>query len=138
MNKPQLITVLGSTGSIGKSTLDVVARHPDKYQIYALTAYQQDELLFEQCCRFKPRFAVMLDEQAGKRLVQRIATAGLKTEVLCGVAALEQVSASPDVDAVMAAIVGAAGLRPTRRMRCASHRAASTSVAGPFPGRAMR
>jgi 1-deoxy-D-xylulose-5-phosphate reductoisomerase len=113
VNKPQLITVLGSTGSIGKSTLDVVARHPDKYQIYALTAYQQDELLFEQCSRFKPRFAVMLDEQACKRLVQRLVTAGLKTEVLCGVEALEQVSAAPEVDAVMAAIVGAAGLRPT-------------------------
>ncbi len=113
MNKLQSITVLGSTGSIGKSTLDVVARHPDKYQIYALTAYQQDELLFEQCCRFKPRFAVMLDEQASKRLGQRIITAGLKTEVLCGLEALEQVSSSPDVHAVMAAIVGAAGLRPT-------------------------
>jgi 1-deoxy-D-xylulose-5-phosphate reductoisomerase len=113
MNKLQHITVLGSTGSIGKSTLDVVSRHPDKYQIFALTAYQQDELLFEQCTRFKPRFAVMLDEQACKRLVQRIASAGLKTEVLCGVAALEQVSSAPEVDAVMAAIVGAAGLRPT-------------------------
>ncbi|MFA5826031.1 MAG: 1-deoxy-D-xylulose-5-phosphate reductoisomerase, partial [Gallionellaceae bacterium] len=72
MSKLQSITVLGSTGSIGKSTLDVVARHPDKYQIYALTAYRQDELLFEQCCRFKPRFAVMLDEPASKRLGQRI------------------------------------------------------------------
>lgn len=113
MNKRQSLTVLGSTGSIGKSTLDVAARHPDKYQVYALTAYQQDELLFEQCCRFKPRFAVMLDEQASKRLAQRIATAGLKTEVLCGIPALEQVSAAPEVDAVMAAIVGAAGLRPT-------------------------
>ncbi|KAF0205600.1 MAG: 1-deoxy-D-xylulose-5-phosphate [Gallionellaceae bacterium] len=113
MNKLQSLTVLGSTGSIGKSTLDVAARHPDKYQIFALTAYQQDELLFEQCCRFKPRFAVMLDEPAGMRLAQRIATAGLKTEVLYGVAALEQVSSSPEVDAVMAAIVGAAGLRPT-------------------------
>jgi 1-deoxy-D-xylulose-5-phosphate reductoisomerase len=113
MNKLQLITVLGSTGSIGKSTLDVVARHPERYQVYALTAYQQDNLLFEQCLRFKPRFAVMLDEQASKRLAESIASAGLKTEVLCGVPALEQVSAAPEVDAVMAAIVGAAGLRPT-------------------------
>ena len=113
LNKLQQITVLGSTGSIGKSTLDVIARHPDQYQIYALTAYQQDTLLFEQCCRFKPRFAVMLDEQAYQRLTKRISEAGLKTEVLCGVAALEQVSTDPDVDAVMAAIVGAAGLRPT-------------------------
>jgi 1-deoxy-D-xylulose-5-phosphate reductoisomerase len=113
MNKLQLLTVLGSTGSIGKSTLDVVARHPERYQVFALTAYQQDSLLFEQCLRFKPRFAVMLDEQASKRLAERIATAGLKTEVLCGVPALEQVSSAPEVDAVMAAIVGAAGLRPT-------------------------
>jgi len=113
LNKLQCLTVLGSTGSIGKSTLDVVARHPDKYQIYALTANQQDELLFEQCRNFKPRFAIMLDEQASKRLAQRIAAAGLNTQVLCGVEALEQVSSAPDVDVVMAAIVGAAGLRPT-------------------------
>jgi 1-deoxy-D-xylulose-5-phosphate reductoisomerase len=113
MNKLQGLTVLGSTGSIGKSTLDVVARHPDRYQVYALTANQQDKLLFEQCLLFKPRFAVMLDEHASKRLAASIATAGLQTEVLCGVAALEQVSSAPEVDAVMAAIVGAAGLRPT-------------------------
>lgn len=113
VNKLQKITVLGSTGSIGKSTLDVVARHSDKYQIYALTANQQDELLFEQCCRVNPRYAVMLDEQACQRLARRISDATIKTEVLCGVAALEQVSAAPEVDAVMAAIVGAAGLRPT-------------------------
>jgi 1-deoxy-D-xylulose-5-phosphate reductoisomerase len=113
MNKLHSITVLGSTGSIGKSTLDVVARHPDKYRIFALTAYQQDELLFEQCVRFKPRFAVMLDEQASKRLAQKIKSAGLKTEILVGIEALEQVSAALEVDAVMAAIVGAAGLRPT-------------------------
>lgn len=113
MNKPQSITVLGATGSIGKSTLDVVARHPERYRVYALTAYQQDELLFEQCARFKPRFAVMLDEQAGLRLAGRIREAGLKTEVLGGVEALEQVAAATEVDTVMAAIVGAAGLRPT-------------------------
>ncbi len=113
MNKPQSITVLGATGSIGKSTLDVVARHPERYRVYALTAYQQDELLFEQCVRFKPRFAVMLDEQAGQRLAGRVRAAGLATEVLGGVEALEQVAAATEVDAVMAAIVGAAGLRPT-------------------------
>ncbi len=113
MDKLQYLTVLGSTGSIGKSTLDVVARHPDKYRVYALTANRQDELLFEQCRRFAPRVAVMLDEQAGKRLAQKITEACLQTEVLCGISALEQVSAAPEVDAVMAAIVGAAGLRPT-------------------------
>jgi 1-deoxy-D-xylulose-5-phosphate reductoisomerase len=111
--KVQNLTVLGSTGSIGKSTLDVVARHLDKYQIYALTANQQDELLFEQCSRFKPRFAVMLDEKAAQRLAQRIKAAGLNIQVLSGVEGLEQVSSAGEVDAVMAAIVGAAGLKPT-------------------------
>ncbi len=106
------LTVLGSTGSIGTSTLDVVARHPEKYQVVALTAYRQDELLFEQCQRFKPRYAVLLDEDAAARLTQRIATASMKVQVLCGEQALEQVASLPEVDAVMAAIVGAAGLRP--------------------------
>ncbi len=109
----QLLTVLGSTGSIGKSTLDVVARHPERYRVFALTANQQDELLFEQCQRFQPRYAVLLDPLAAQRLVKRLAAAQLPVEVLCGVEALEQVSAAPEVHAVMAAIVGAAGLRPT-------------------------
>ena len=109
----QSLTILGSTGSIGKSTLDVVARHPDRYRIFALTANQQDELLFEQCVRFHPQYAVMLDEAAAARLADRLTTASLKTEVLYGVAVLEQVSAASEVDVVMAAIVGAAGLRPT-------------------------
>jgi len=107
------LTVLGSTGSIGASTLDVVARHPEKYRIVALTAYRQDELLFEQCQRFKPRYAVLLEEEAAARLKQRVAAAGLQTEVLCGEQALERVASLPEVDAVMAAIVGAAGLRPS-------------------------
>jgi 1-deoxy-D-xylulose-5-phosphate reductoisomerase len=105
------LSVLGSTGSIGTSTLDVVARHPDKYRIVALTAYQKDELLFEQCLRFKPRFAVMIDVVAASRLTERIAAAGLDVKVLCGERALEQVASLPEVDVVMAAIVGAAGLR---------------------------
>lgn len=107
------LTVLGSTGSIGTSTLDVVARHPDKYRIVALTAYRQDELLFEQCQRFMPRYAVLLDEDAASRLERRVAAAGLGIEVLCGERALEQVASLPEIDAVMAAIVGAAGLRPS-------------------------
>jgi len=107
------LSVLGSTGSIGKSTLDVVARHPERFSIFALTANRQDELLFEQCRQFAPRYAVMLDEAAADRLRRRIAENGLQIEVLCGVEALEQVSAAAEVDAVMAAIVGAAGLRPT-------------------------
>ncbi|OIQ99924.1 1-deoxy-D-xylulose 5-phosphate reductoisomerase [mine drainage metagenome] len=113
MSKLTRLTVLGSTGSIGKSTLDVVSRHPDKYRIIALTAQQQDELLFEQCQRFQPRFAVLLDEAASERLSKRIAAAGLDIEVLCGVEALERVATLPEVDAVMAAIVGAAGMQST-------------------------
>lgn len=109
----QRLTVLGSTGSIGKSTLDVVARHPDKYQIIALTANQQDELLFEQCRQFHPRYAVLLDEAASGRLKKNLQVAGIATEVLCGTTALEAVSTLPEVDAVMAAIVGAAGMPPT-------------------------
>ena len=109
----QRLTVLGSTGSIGKSTLDVVARHPDKYQIVALTANQQDDLLFEQCQRFLPRYAVLLDEAASERLKKNLQAAGIATEVLCGTDALEKVSTLPEVDAVMAAIVGAAGMPPT-------------------------
>ncbi len=113
MSKLTRLTVLGSTGSIGKSTLDVISRHPDKYRIIALTAQQQDELLFEQCRRFQPRYAVLLDEAACERLSKRIAAAGLDVEVLCGVAALERVATLPEVDAVMAAIVGAAGMQST-------------------------
>ena len=107
------ITILGSTGSIGTSTLDVVARHPDKFKIVALTANTQADLLFRQCQHFKPRYAVLLDEAAATQLRQRVREAGLSTEVLSGMAALEQVVVLPEVDAVMAAIVGAAGLRPT-------------------------
>lgn len=109
----QSLTVLGSTGSIGTSTLDVVARHPEKFKIVALTANSQVDLLFRQCRQFKPGYAVMLDEAAAIALRQRVREAGLGTEVLSGVAALEQVVTLQEVDAVMAAIVGAAGLRPT-------------------------
>jgi len=107
------LAVLGSTGSIGVSTLDVVARHPDKYRVTALTANCQDGILFEQCLKFQPRYAVLLDEDAAARLAQKISAAGLITDVLCGIAELERVALLPEVDAVMAAIVGAAGLRPT-------------------------
>ena len=109
----QNITLLGSTGSIGTSTLDVVARHPDKFQIVALTANSQADLLFQQCQQFKPRYAVLVDEVAAGVLRQRVREAGLSIEVLSGVAALEQVSVLAEVDTVMAAIVGAAGLCPT-------------------------
>ena len=113
MSRITHLTILGSTGSIGASTLDVVARHPEKFRVVALTAQRQDDALFEQCARFKPRYAVLLDEDAAARLSQKIAATGLDVQVLCGIEALERVSSLPEVDAVMAAIVGAAGLRPT-------------------------
>ena len=109
----QNLTILGATGSIGTSTLDVVARHPGKFKIIALTANCQADLLFRQCQQFKPQYAVLLDENAAGQLRQWVRDAGLTTEVLSGVEALEQVSVLPEVDTVMAAIVGAAGLRPT-------------------------
>ena len=109
----QNLTVLGSTGSIGTSTLDVVARHPDRFQIFALTAHRQVALLFKQCVQFKPRYAVLLEDTAAQQLRALLREANLKIEVLTGIAALEQVCIAPEVDAVMAAIVGAAGLRPT-------------------------
>ncbi len=109
----QNITILGSTGSIGTSTLDVVARHPDRYRVFALTAYQQVELLFQQCVQFQPQFAVLLDDAAVVQLRARVKEAGLAVQVLSGVDALEQVCIASEVHAVMAAIVGAAGLRPT-------------------------
>lgn len=109
----QNITILGSTGSIGTSTLDVVERHPERFRVFALTAYRQVDVLFEQCVRFQPKYAVLLDAVAVAEMRDRVRAAGLNTEVLSGVDALEQVCVDAGVDAVMAAIVGAAGLRPT-------------------------
>ncbi len=109
----QFLTILGSTGSIGTSTLDVVSRHPDRYRVVALTANKQVDLLYRQCVEFKPVYAVLLDEAAALQLSAMLAQAGLKTQVLCGLDALEGVCTLPEVDTVMAAIVGAAGLRPT-------------------------
>ena len=108
------ICVLGSTGSIGVSTLDVVGRHPNQYKVVALTAQNNIDRLFEQCQRFTPAYAVVIEESKAADLRQRLANAGLShTEVLSGVKALEQVCVLPEVDSVMAAIVGAAGLLPT-------------------------
>ena len=107
------LTILGSTGSIGASTLDVVARHPDRFQVVALTANSNAEKMLEQCRRFQPRYAVMLDETSAEGLQTEIGAAGLVTEVLWGIESLEKVASLPEVDTVMAAIVGAAGIRPT-------------------------
>ncbi len=109
----QRITVLGSTGSIGISTLDVMRRHPDRYVAYALCAHSQLDKLFEQCREFTPRFAVVRDAVLADQLAALCRSAGLATEVLYGVEALVEMSSAPEVDAVMAAIVGAAGLEPT-------------------------
>ncbi|ODT69144.1 MAG: 1-deoxy-D-xylulose-5-phosphate reductoisomerase, partial [Nitrosomonadales bacterium SCN 54-20] len=107
------LTILGSTGSIGVSTLDVVARHPDRFRVVALTANKNVQKILEQCQRFEPRYAVLLDEASAERLQVEVRRAGLATEVLWGVDSLEKVASLPDVDTVMAAIVGAAGIRPT-------------------------
>lgn len=106
------LTILGSTGSIGMSTLDVVQRHPERFKVFALTANQQVERMFEQCLVCQPRYAVMLNEQAAETLAKRLKAVDCVTEVLAGKAALEQVAAAPETDYVMAAIVGAAGLLP--------------------------
>ncbi len=107
------ICILGSTGSIGVSTLDVVGRHPDRYRVVALTANHNVELLFEQCQDHQPTYAVLLDEAKANEFRGRLKAEGLGTEVLCGLHALEEVASLPEVDSVMAAIVGGAGLLPT-------------------------
>jgi 1-deoxy-D-xylulose-5-phosphate reductoisomerase len=112
MQTPQRITILGSTGSIGKSTLDVLARHPQQFAVYALTASTQVDVMLAQCAQFKPEVAVMVHEPAALVLAEKLKAEGLKTEVRWGAAALDAVASHPEVDAVMAAIVGAAGLSP--------------------------
>jgi len=104
------ITVLGSTGSIGANTLDVVARHPDRFEVFALSAATQVDLMAAQCERFRPQFAVMASEPAARELATKLRGRGLATAVLCGDRALEEMAAHEAVDLVMAAIVGAAGL----------------------------
>jgi 1-deoxy-D-xylulose-5-phosphate reductoisomerase len=107
------VTVLGATGSIGLSTLDVIARHPDRYSVFALTAFSRVAELKALCLRHRPRFAVLADEAQARVLQADLHAAGLATRVLVGCGGLCEVAAHPEVDVVMAAIVGAAGLRPT-------------------------
>ncbi|MDR1995363.1 1-deoxy-D-xylulose-5-phosphate reductoisomerase [Azonexus sp.] len=111
--RQQNITVLGSTGSIGTSTLDIIRRHPERYRAYALCAHRQVDKLFAQCLEFRPAFAVVCDQALAADLAGRCRAAGLPTQVRFGVEALIELSGAPEVDAVMAAIVGAAGLEPT-------------------------
>lgn len=109
----QTLTILGSTGTIGINTLDVVARHPQRYRVVALTGCSQVDRMVEQCRQFEPDHAVMLEADAAQQLEDKLRTAGLSTRVSTGMTALEHVASMPEVTTVMAAIVGAAGLRPS-------------------------
>ncbi len=108
----QRVTILGSTGSVGTGTLDVIERHPQRFEVFALTAATQVDLMVAQCVKFNPHFAVMAGDEPGQRLQQRCRDLGLGTRVLWGADAVTMVAAHEHVDAVMAAIVGAAGLAP--------------------------
>ena len=108
--KPLRVCILGSTGSIGVNTLDVMARHPGRFEVFALSAHSRVDAFAAQCLRVRPRVAVMPDAAAARVLRERLAGSGI--EVLDGEAALADIAAHPEVDAVMAAIVGAAGLAP--------------------------
>jgi 1-deoxy-D-xylulose-5-phosphate reductoisomerase len=110
--KRQRITVLGSTGSVGVNTLDVIARHPERFEVFALSASTKVDELLAQCQRFAPTFAVMASAPHARLLVDKLRHSGLRTEVLQGAGAIESIASHEDCDAVMAAIVGAAGLGP--------------------------
>jgi 1-deoxy-D-xylulose-5-phosphate reductoisomerase len=110
-SKPQRITILGSTGSIGVNTLDVIARHPDRFEVFALTGATQVDLMLQQCLQFKPSLVVMAHADAAKQLHEKLDAHGLGITVQSGAKALEDVASHPQVDSVMAAIVGAAGLK---------------------------
>ena len=106
----QRITVLGSTGSVGVNTLDVIARHPERFEVFALSAATQTDLLLAQCAKFKPRYAVMASAPHARDLAEKIKANGLSAQVLSAPGALEIIASHELVDSVMAAIVGAAGL----------------------------
>jgi 1-deoxy-D-xylulose-5-phosphate reductoisomerase len=108
--KRQSIAVLGATGSVGVNTLDVIARHTDRFDVVALTAMRRADMLEQQCLRWKPRYAVLGDAAAASALQQRLRAQGVTTEVMSGPRALTEIASHPDVTTVMAAIVGAAGL----------------------------
>ena len=110
--KKQRVAVLGSTGSIGVNTLDVIARHPDRFEVVALTAATQVDVMLAQCVQFKPRVAVMASAPHARELAEKIKKKGLTTQVDQAPEAIESVACSGEVDTVMAAIVGAAGLAP--------------------------
>ncbi len=116
------IAILGSTGSVGASTLEVVARHPSRFEVFALTASTQTETMLAQCVQFKPSYAVMASVPHGRVLADQCRAAGLDTQVLIGPENIGQVAADERVDIVMAAIVGAAGLEPCLRAARAGKR----------------
>ena len=109
---PQRLAILGSTGSVGRSTLEVVALHPGRFEVFALGAATQVDLMLAQCARFQPRFVAMASEAHGRVLAEKLKENGLQAQVLCGHDAMERIASMPEVDAVMGAIVGAAGLGP--------------------------
>jgi 1-deoxy-D-xylulose-5-phosphate reductoisomerase len=113
MNMSRAITILGSTGSIGQNTLDVVSRHQDRYRVIALTANTDVVALEQQCLQWRPEYAVMSEEDSAQQLCDRLKIKGLDTQVLAGIEGLKQVSCLDQVDTVVAGIVGAAGLLPT-------------------------
>lgn len=108
----QNVTILGSTGTIGEQTLDVIARHPSRYKVFALTANTNVNVMLQQCLQYKPTYAVMLDAKAANKLSEALVNEKAKITVLTGISSLEDVSSDTEVDIVMAAIVGAAGLKP--------------------------
>ncbi|HYG32325.1 MAG TPA: 1-deoxy-D-xylulose-5-phosphate reductoisomerase [Methylophilaceae bacterium] len=112
MSKQQNVAIFGATGTIGTHTLDVISRHPDRFRAYALAANSNVDVIFNQCMAHEPEYAVMLAEDAAEMLSCRLRQAGSDTKVLFGVSAMEDIASHPEVDAIMAAIVGAAGLRP--------------------------
>ena len=109
----QKITILGATGSIGLSTLDVLARHPDLFSLYAVTANTNVDALYDICLKYHPEIAVLVDHDAAELLQKKLASAGSSTKVLSGEEGLIDVSSADTISTVMAAIVGAAGLKPT-------------------------
>ncbi len=108
----QRVCILGATGSVGTSTLDVLSRHPSRFEVFALSAHSRMDELLQQCLQWRPSFAAVPQESQARALRERLQAAGLRTEVLSGAPALCDLAAHPDVDAVMAAVVGAAGLPP--------------------------
>lgn len=113
MQKQQKLVILGSTGSIGTSTLSVIEHNPEKYQAFALVGGRNVQLMVEQCVKFQPTFAALDDESVAKNLKEKLTALGLRTQVLSGQKAICELAAHPEADQVMAAIVGAAGLLPT-------------------------